>query len=200
MAISKPFGCVFLVCFYISLQAQNPNGIITIRPGAMLNIGSKASLVTNSDINNSGTITNAGSIILNGNATQSFPGSAGSIPLMNVLEVKNTGAGITLNNGIKIDKELKLTNGNLALGNYDVTILSKAAQTAAVSAIGAGAGITYGTGKFVIERFINVGSGGHGKSWQLLAVPANGQTIKDCWQEAGAANVGYGTQITNSLG
>ena len=200
MTISKPFGCVLLVCFYISLQAQNPHGSITIRPGAVLSIGSKASLVTNSDINNSGTLSNAGSLIFNGNATQSFPGSAGSIPLMSVLEVKNIGAGIALNNGIKIDKELKLTSGNLALGNYDVTMLSNAAQTAAVSAIGAGAGVSYGTGRFIIERFINVGTGGHGKSWQFLSVPANGQTIRDTWQEAGAATVGYGTQVTNPLG
>ena len=200
MTISKPFGCVLLVCLYISLQAQNPHGSITIRPGAVLSIGSKASLVTNSDINNSGTLTNAGSLILNGDATQSFPGNSGSMPVMSVLEVKNTGAGIALNNGIKIDKELKLTSGNLALGNYDVTMLSNASQTAAVSAIGAGAGVSYGTGRFIIERFINVGTGGHGKSWQFLAVPANGQTIRDTWQEAGAATVGYGTQLTNPLG
>lgn len=177
-----------------------PHGVIIVGSGAVLNIGKNATLVTNSDIDNRGTLTNAGSIILNGDATQSFPGSAGSIPLMNVLEVKNTGAGIALNNGIKIGKELKLTNGNLALGNYDVTMLSNAAQTAAVSAIGAGAGVSYGTGRFIIERFINVGTGGHGKSWQFLSVPANGQTIRDTWQESGAATVGYGTQVTNPLG
>ncbi len=200
MKICKPFLCVLLFCFCISLQAQNPHGTIVIGAGAVLNIGKNASLVTNSNFDNSGILTNAGSIILNGNATQSFPGNAGSVTLMNILEVKNTGSGISLNKDIKIYKELKLTIGNLALGNYNVTMQSNAAQTAAVSAIGAGAGVSYGSGRFIIERFINVGTGGHGKSWQFLAVPANGQTIRDSWQEAGAATVGYGTQVTNPLG
>lgn len=179
---------------------NSPHGVIIVTTGAVFNIGKNATLVTNSDIDNRGSLVNAGSIILNGDATQSFPGSACSIPLINVLEVKNTGSGITLNQGVKIAKELKITIGNLALSNYDITMLSNASQTAAVSAIGAGGGVTYGTGKFIIERFINVGAGGHSKSWQLLAVPANGQTIKNCWQEAGAATVGYGTQLTNPLG
>ena len=189
-----------LLFFNIYTQAQNPHGIITIKAGVVLNIGKKATFVTNSNIDNRGTLTNAGTIVLNGNSGQSFPGTSGSIPLMNILEVKNTGAGITLNQGIKIKKELRLTSGNLALGNYDITIQSDSVQTAAVSAIGAGAGVSYGTGKFVVERFIKVGTTGHGKSWQFLSVPANGQTIRNCWQEAGAASVGYGTQLTNPLG
>lgn len=197
---SKTCLLTLLFVLQLPLYAQNPHGVITIRSGGFLNIGKNATLVTNSNIDNKGTLKNAGSIILNGNTAQDFPGTGGSISLMSVLEIKNTGAGVSLNRAIPIAKELKLTNGNLALGNYDVTIQSTAAQTAAVSAIDVGAGVSYGTGRFVIERYVNVGSGGHGKSWQLLAVPANGQTIKDCWQEAGAANVGYGTQITNSLG
>ena len=198
---ANKIACCTLVLLSCSvLWAQNPHGVISIKTGAFLNIGKNANLVTNSNIDNKGTIKNGGSIILNGNTVQDFPGTGGSIPVMNVLEVKNTGAGVSLNRALTIAKELKLTSGNLALGNYDVTILSTAAQTAAVSAIGPSAGVSYGTGRFVVERYINVGSGGHGKSWQLLAVPANGQTIKDSWQEAGAANVGYGTQLSNPLG
>ncbi len=196
----KTLWSVLILFAFFKTAAQNPNGIIIIKTGVVLTIGKNATLVTNTNINNSGTLINAGSIILNGNTVQTFPGTAGSIPLMSLLEVKNTGAGITLNQSIRIDKELKLTNGNLALGNYDITIKSDAVQTAAVSAIGAGAGVSYGTGRFVIERFINVGTAGHGKSWQFLSVPSTGQTIKDSWQEAGAATVGYGTQITNPLG
>ncbi len=192
--------CVPILFVTTNMFAQNPHGILTIKPGAYLTIGKNATLVTNSNIDNKGTLKNAGSIILNGNTVQYFPGTGGSIPLMNVLEVKNTGAGVSLNGALPIAKELKLTSGNLALGNYDVTIQSTATQTAAVSAMGAGAGISYGTGRFVVERYINIGSGGHDKSWQLLAVPANGQTIKDCWQEAGVANAGYGTQITSPRG
>ena len=188
------------VFYFAGLQAQNPRGIITIKAGTVLNIGKNACLVTNSNINNKGTLINEGSIVLNGNSAQSFPGITGSIPLMNVLEIKNSSSGITLNQAIKIDKELKLTNGNLALGNYDITIRSTAGKTAAVSAIGVGAGISYGTGRFIVERFINVGTVGHTKSWQLLAVPANGKTINECWQESGAATIGFGTQITHPLG
>lgn len=192
--------CMPILFVTTNMFAQNPHGILTIKPGAYLNIGKNATLVTNSNIDNKGTLKNAGSIILNGNAGQYFPGAGGSIPLMNVLEVKNTGPGVSLNGTVPIAKELKLTRGNLDLGNYDVTIQSTATQTAAVSTMGASAGISYGAGRFVVERYINTGSGGHDKSWQLLAVPANGQTIKDSWQEAGAANAGYGTQITNPRG
>ena len=196
----KALWSVLILFAFFKTAAQNPNGIITIKPGVALTVGKNATLVTNTNINNSGTLTNAGSIILNGNTVQTFPGTAGSIPLMSLLEVKNTGAGIVLNQSIRIDKELKLTNGNLALGNYDITIKSNAAQTAAVSAIAAGAGVSYDTGRFIIERFINVGTAGHGKSWQFLSVPATGKTIKDSWQEAGVGSVGYGTQLSNPLG
>ncbi|MBC7936367.1 MAG: hypothetical protein H7Y86_13535 [Rhizobacter sp.] len=182
------------------MQAQNPHGVLTIKSGATLNIGKNAALVTNSDIDNRGTLKNAGSIILNGNTAQSFPGTAGSIPTMNLLEVKNTGAGINLNRNIEIGKELKLTAGNLALGNYDVTVQSNATQTAAVSAIGAGAGVSYGAGRFKVERYIGMDAGGNLRAWQFLSVPANGQTIKDCWQEGGSTTVGYGTVVTNPLG
>ncbi len=198
--INRLACCTLLILGSAILHAQNPHGVIKIKTGAFLNIGKNATLVTNSNIDNNGTLKNAGSIILNGNTLQDFPGSGGSIPVMNVLEVKNTGAGISLNNSIPIAKELKLTSGNLALGNYNVTIQSTATQTAAVSAIGTSAGVSYGTGRFVVERYINIGTGGHGKSWQLLAVPANGQTIRDSWQEAGASTIGHGTQITNPLG
>ena len=181
------------------IQAQNPKGVMTIKAGVALTITGGSYLTTNTDINNKGTLTNAGSLVLNGTSAQNFPG-AGSISLMNTLEVRNTGAGVLLNNGLKIAKELKLTTGTFALGNYDVSIKSDQAQTAAISAIGPGADVSYGTGRFIIERFVNVGPAGHGKSWEFLSVPANGNSIRNCWQESGAALAGYGTQLTNPLG
>ncbi len=198
--IGKTLWGLLSLFFSGNLSAQNPHGIIIIKIGAVLSIGKNATLVTNTDFDNAGTLKNEGSIIFNGNTLQAFPGTTASIFSMNILEVKNTGAGIALNKSITIAKELKLTVGNLALGNNDITIQSNATQTAAVSAIAVGAGVSYGTGRFIIERYIKVGTGGHGKSWQFLAVPANGQTIRNTWQEAGVAANGYGTWVTNPLG
>ena len=193
--------CLFCIGLAISKTtgAQNPKGVITVKSGGVLRIAGGCNLITNSDIDNSGTLINAGTIVLNGVAEQKFPGT-GTIALMNVLEVRNTGAGIVLNNAVKIFKELKLTRGNLALSNFDVTIQSTAAQTAAISEMGSGASVSYGTGRFVIERFIKIGSVGHGKSWQLLSVPAIGKTIRECWQESGSLASGFGTQLTHPLG
>ena len=180
--------------------AYTKNGTLTIGKSAVFTIGKNAALITNSNINNIGTLSNQGSLILNGDTTQMFPGLGGSIPFMNKLEFNNTGTGVILNQHLRIDKELKLRNGKLSLGNYDITIKSMASQTAAVSAMGAGASVEYGTGRFIVERFINLGNNGHNKSWQFLAVPAVGQTIRNTWQESGAATVGYGTQITGPYG
>ena len=58
-------------------------------------------------------------------------------------------------------------------------------------------------GNVSVERFIGTGTF-HPKSWQLLAIPTTGQTIKQSWQEGAAAangnpNPGYGTQLTSDV-
>lgn len=85
----------------------------------------------------------------------------------------------------------------------NITMRSTATHTANVDKILTNDAITYGTGRFIVERYIATGAdpGQHSKSWQLLAVPVNTtQTVKDAWQEGaltpnGNPNPGYGTQL-----
>lgn len=95
--------------------------------------------------------------------------------------------------------------------NNNLTLVSNVDGTAMIAA-------SQGTinGNVSVERFIATGTGtapNHGKSWQLLAVPTTGQTIKQAWMEgatltnisspasgsAGNPKAGYGTMLTSGL-
>ena len=57
-------------------------------------------------------------------------------------------------------------------------------------------------GDVTVERYIATGN--HAKSWQLLAIPTTGQTIKAAWQEGattvnGNPNPGFGTMLTSDV-
>ena len=59
------------------------------------------------------------------------------------------------------------------------------------------------SGDVTVERYINLGSGSnkHKSTWQLVATPTQGKTIKQTWMENGNnASTGYGTQITDPSG
>lgn len=176
---------------------------LEIAAGASLTINNPGtgSLSVSTDLINSGTLTNNGTIILNGTTAtaQNFPGP-GTIAAMAVLEINNTGAGVSLNNNLRIGTQLKPTQGNLSLNNSDITIGSEAGRTALVSQVGAAAGFTYnGTGRFVVERFMPAR-----RAWRLMTAPlaAGAQTLNQAWQEnAGGTwslnpSPGYGTHIT----
>ena len=57
-------------------------------------------------------------------------------------------------------------------------------------------------GKVEVERYVNMGtsSGQHAKSWQLLAIPTNGATVKESWMENGTSANWYGTLISGAGG
>ena len=176
---------------------------VKIFAGGSLTITDLGSLAVKGSFDNNGTLTNNGRIELNGNTLQNFPGP-GVINAMGILHLNNTGPGVSLNKSINIEKELRPTSGLFNIGNYDVTIKSSLVRTASVSKVGATSGFNYGTGRFIVERYIPSGIN-HGKSWQLLAIPTNdGQTINNSWQEGAAtpnANPvpGFGTQITSDI-
>lgn len=177
---------------------------IRIFAGASLTINATGSISVRRDFENAGILTNNGLISMNGTIAQQFPGAAGTINAMSILQINNTGPGVFLNKSFTIDRELRPTSGLFSLGDFDITLRSTLQRTAAVSKIGPSAGFTYGTGRFIVERFIPTGIN-HGKSWQLLAIPTNGgQTINSAWQEGATspnANPvpGYGTQLTSNL-
>jgi hypothetical protein len=176
---------------------------IKIFPGALLTIQSSGNLNVKTFFDNQGTLANHGRIELSGTTAQSFPG-AGTINVMNVLHINNTGPGVTINKSFVIQKELRPTAGALHLDNFDITLRSNASGTAWVSKLGPNASFSYGTGRFVVERYIPTGIA-HGKSWQFLSVPTNGgQTIQQAWQEGATVPnqnplPGYGTQITGQM-
>ncbi len=176
---------------------------VEIAAGASLTINNPGtgSLSVSTDFINSGILTNNGTIILNGTTAtaQNFPGP-GTINAMAILEINNTGAGVSLNNNLRIQTQLKPTQGNLSLNNSDITISSVSGRTALVSQVGASASFTYnGTGRFVVERYIPAR-----RAWRLMTAPiaAGAQTLNQAWQEGvGGAwssnpSPGYGTHIT----
>ena len=179
---------------------------IKIFPAASITLSNLGSLSVKGTFDNNGTLTNNGRIELNGNILQTFPG-AGIVNAMNTFHINNTGPGVSLNKSLSITKELRPTNGILALGNYDINIKSTPAGTAYVSALGLTSGFTYGTGRFIVERYIptGTGTGQHGKSWQLLSAPLKtSQTVKQAWQDSATIPnqnryPGYGTQITGQM-
>jgi len=162
-----------------------------------LTINNGGSLDTKGNFNNGGTFTNDGTLILTGTGTQNFPGNTGTVAEMNNLTInKSNAATASLNNDISIRGELKLTQGILGLNNNDITLRSTLASTAFVSALGTNAAITYGTGRFKVERFIQ-----YIKNWNLLASPtAEAQTINASWQNSGTYVPNYFTNISGPSG
>ncbi len=177
---------------------------LDIASGASLTINNlgTGSLAVSTDFINSGTLINNGTIILNGNSAtaQNFPGP-GTINAMAILEINNSGAGVLLNNTLRIQTQLKPTQGNLSLNNSDITIGSVSGRTALVSQVGAAAGFTYGgTGRFIVERYLPAR-----RAWRLMTAPvgaAGSQTINQAWQEGVGGtwslnpSPGYGTHVT----
>lgn len=127
------------------------------------------------------------------------------------LQIENTGTtpnnNVTLTRAVKIGTALNIRSGVFKLlYNQDVTLLSDSTATANFGKIGTNGSVAYDSGRFVVERYIatGVGTGHHGKSWQLLSTSTTGQTIKASWQENATSSSdnlvpGYGIQITSDV-
>ncbi len=103
---------------------------------------------------------------------------------------------LTIRNEIKIAGELKVTSGTLHLES-DIHLLSDAAKTANLARVTGG--ITYGAGRFVVERYL-----APHRAWRLLSVPTKGSTINSAWQEGNLPMEntfpGYGTLLSSPTG
>lgn len=126
---------------------------------------------------------------------------------VNSLTIDNSGTSnktVSLTNNVTVTSFHEIKNGKFSLGNNDVTLHSGPDTTAGFHKLGTGGSINYGgTGRYIVERYINsgTGTGQHGKSWQLLSTPAEGETIKNTWQEGGSTTItDYGTWITAPSG
>ncbi|MFT3909089.1 MAG: T9SS type A sorting domain-containing protein [Ferruginibacter sp.] len=185
----------------------------TVRPVNYFNLGSAATgdrILSNTGIIGisniftpfTNTYTVTGSTI-NFNKT-----NAQNIPAFTFYNLTLSGGNFTKTLGGDINIKGVLTfalNTKLALVNNNVTLKSDITNTATVASMPTTNSITYGTGRFIVERYIPVGIN-HIKSWQLLGVPVGaGQTIKEAWQEGATGGSGdnpkpgYGTQLTSNL-
>jgi len=175
-------------------------------------VRSGASLIIVGTIKVAGAILNSGSMDLtagtlemNGSSAQTIAGSMFQNKLIKNLVVSNTSvSGLsvssTANDTLKISGALSfgVANSKLNTGN-NITLVSNNAGTANVGILGTGNSIN---GNVTVERFINTGTGTgqHGKSWQFLATPTTGESVKQTWMENGISTSNYGTQITGAGG
>jgi uncharacterized repeat protein (TIGR01451 family) len=178
---------------------------LLIDNGANMTVTDDGTLKIFGDINNSGIldVTN-GTIEMQGSASQVISGSMFYDKTIKNLIVNNTSSsGLsvsnTLNDTLNILGMLSFGNANASLSTGDnVALKSTASGTAAIGMVGDGNNIT---GKMIVERYLNMGTdpGQHGKAWQFLATPTQGQTVWQSWMENGnKSSTGYGTQITGN--
>lgn len=174
---------------------------LKILNGASLSLAGHMLQISGS-INNYGTINaDDGTIELNGtNGDQIIAGSFfKNHTLKNLIISNNVTVSDTINDTLNILGTLAFGNASAKLNTGDnITLKSTASGTAAVGMAGEGNSIT---GKVIVERYFNMGNdpGQHGKAWQFLATPTQGQTVWQSWMENGnKSSTGYGTQITGA--
>jgi subtilisin-like proprotein convertase family protein len=178
---------------------------LTILSGGHLTINEGNLQIKGNIINNGILDAKKGGVEYNGSANQSISSGIFLNNAIGDLKVNNSNKGVTLNAPVDIYRSLTFGSGSQSLITKDqLTLKSTKEETAWLGNM---------TGKTIIgtatvERYINTGSsaaGGHKKSWQLLATPTQGQSIKNSWQEGAVStgstpiknpNPGYGTLLT----
>lgn len=175
---------------------------LTIASGATLIV--KGTLQVKGTITNNGTLdlTN-GSLEMNGTSAQAIAGSMFYKNTVKNLIVSNA-AGLTVSSTpgdtLKISGGLTFGDPNASLNTGDnINFLSASDATAYLGPVALTNTIT---GNAIVDRYIEVGtgSGQHAKSWQFLAAPTNGQSIRQSWMESGNNISGYGIWLTGPAG
>ncbi|MFT3908399.1 MAG: Ig-like domain-containing protein [Ferruginibacter sp.] len=185
-----------------TVQVEN----IRIYPGAIFTINN-ATLRVSGLLNNIGGtfIASNGTIEMNSTSAQTIVANTLQNNALKNLIISNSSAqGVTLGGALDIYRSLTYTGTGrkLTTGGF-LTFKSTATETAW---LGDMTGNTL-VGDATVERFIGTGTSGvpyHNKSWQLLATPTTGQTIKQAWQEGattanGNPNPGFGTMLTSNV-
>jgi len=145
-------------------------------------------------------------VYFDSSSTVEFNGAAQTIPLPTAATTYGnltlSGSGIkTVGGNISISSALDIGTGvTMALGNNTTTLKSDQGNTAFVRPLNGT--ITYGTGSFIIERYLFAAA-----SWRLMATPitsGSSPTISASWREGEAigtySKVGFGTRITGPTG
>ncbi len=162
-----------------------PAGIITVK-GNLSN-------------NNSGFVHSNGTVLLNGTTNQNYNSTGTNLAYYNL--TTTNAVNLNINGDLSVENVLSLgAAGKLNLSTGNISLKSTASNTARVDQVNLANSITYGTGGFIVERFIPTGIA-HGKSWQFLSTPAFGQTVNNTWQEGNAplavGTAGLGTTLSS---
>ncbi len=172
-------------------------------------------LLINGNLSRAGSHTfnaNAGRVVFQGTTPQTYSAALGTLPIdfynLSSINPQN----LIVDSTFGISNELNLTStAKLNLNIGDIIMRSSANRTAYITDLGttaASINITYGTGRFSIERFLFAQ-----KSWRFLATPvvrfqfdASSPTITNSWREgtlgvaAPITSNGYGTRLTGPTG
>jgi hypothetical protein len=197
----------------ITIPSTSNNPVIQSETTAQVNnltVASGATLTVNGTLQVAGTITNNGTIDatngtieMNGSSAQTIAGSMFyNTTIKNLIASNPAGLSVSSTAGdtLKISGGLTFGNSSATLNTGDnIDFLSTSTGTAYLGVVGSGNTIT---GKAIVDRYINIGtaSGQHAKSWEFLAAPTNGQTIKQSWMENGSSTGGYGIWLTGPGG
>ncbi|MEQ1553172.1 MAG: hypothetical protein ABL929_03280 [Ferruginibacter sp.] len=169
-----------------------------------------ADLSVNGNFTRIGTCTfnaNASKVVFGGTSAQSINDTTGLAPIDFYNFHNKNNLNVIINNTIGVLNELYLTStAKLNVNTGDVIMRSSASRTAYITDLGttaASANITYGTGRFSVERYLKAA-----KAWRLLATPLDendNQTITNSWREGEtpgtfSAAAGKGTRITGPEG
>lgn len=111
------------------------------------------------------------------------------------LRLSNSGVK-SLGGSTDVEADLQLNNTvTLSLGNHFLNLKSTATQTARVAPVAAGVNITYGTGRFVVERYFP-----GRRAWRMITAPVTAEasrTLFNSYQVGGSNSLaGSGTYIT----
>lgn len=161
-------------------------------------------LIINGDFRNGNTAKfdhNRGTVIFKGSVAQNYT-VISPFTFYNLTDSNSSTGGLVLNSHLTIENVLKLTiNSKLNVGNSRVSLLSTATKTARVAPVGTGASVTYGTGYFVVQRYIPAK-----RAWRLITAPidpaAGTHSISEAWQEGqtnyltDTTTASFATQIT----
>jgi hypothetical protein len=132
--------------FAISNSTAASTRNFTLNVGGDISIGTGSTLEADlADVPNT-------NLILNGTASQDFTcnGTLGD----ELITINKASGVVNLLSNISITNALTMTAGQLALGNNNITLVSTASRTATISATALTTPFTYGTGKFVAQRYV----------------------------------------------
>lgn len=198
--VTIPSGLSYYPVIGTSITAVTKG--IYIASGASVTVSSGGTLQIFGGITNYGLFdATKGTIAMNGASAQTI---AGSIfyqkGLLNLIVSNTSSSGLSISSTtgdtLKIYGTLSFGNATAQLNTGDnLTLVSNAQGTARVDILGASNLIN---GNVIVECYINLGNaaGQHAKSWQFMATPTTGQSVKQSWMENGNTPANYGTQIT----